>query len=550
MLQPAQAPPGGVIKVLDLGLARLSIAADVPTTSVTTAHRASAPLTAAGAVMGTADYIAPEQATDPRGADIRADVYSLGCTLFHLLTGRPPFTGRTVTEKLAGHAATPLPLSTLGRDVPAGVAAVIERMTAKDPADRYATPAEVALALAPFRPAGPRPRVVRRRFATVLVLAAAALLVTAVLWRPRTNVPGQSEPAADPQRAGPTEEEAFEVVRKLGGWARRDDFNHGVAGVRVKLSDTRATDADLRVAAAFKHLTQLYLAQTPITGTGLKHLTGQAHLTTLGLTGTRVTDDALKHVGELKQLETLELQSTPVTDAGMKHLAGLTKLQTLSLFGTQVSDAGMSDVGRLRNLSSLSLDQTGIGDAGLRRLEGLADLKYLGLFYTRRISDEGMKCVARLHKLQGLDLCGTRVTDRGMRELARLTALTSLRLGGLKVTDAGLQALAGLSDLHSIDLSGTDVTDEGLREVVKHPTLTHVDLQTCMNVTDAGMKVLAGLPELTTLSLDGTGVTDAGLAELARCPKLTSLRLFKAARVTDAGVARLRDARPGLTIHR
>ena len=61
-------------------------------------------LTGAGTVMGTADYIAPEQAADPHAADIRADIYSLGCTLFHLLTGRPPFPSGTVAEKLARHA--------------------------------------------------------------------------------------------------------------------------------------------------------------------------------------------------------------------------------------------------------------------------------------------------------------------------------------------------------------------------------------------------------------------------------------------------------------
>jgi serine/threonine protein kinase len=108
------------------------------------------PLTRLGAVMGSPDTIAPEQIADAHAADIRADIYSLGCTLYHLLAGQPPFPG-SVLEKLHGHAAQqPRPLTDLRPDLPAGLAAVLDRMLAKDPARRYQTPADVADALAPF----------------------------------------------------------------------------------------------------------------------------------------------------------------------------------------------------------------------------------------------------------------------------------------------------------------------------------------------------------------------------------------------------------------
>src|SRR5262249_9026600 len=134
--------PDGTIKVLDFGLARFAV------------ERGSAPqgqLTAAGAVMGTADYLAPEQARDSRSADIRADIYSLGCTLYHLLAGRVPFPEGTLVEKILKHATEqPEPLAKLRPDLPAGLEAVVERMMARTPEQRYQTPAEVAAALEPF----------------------------------------------------------------------------------------------------------------------------------------------------------------------------------------------------------------------------------------------------------------------------------------------------------------------------------------------------------------------------------------------------------------
>jgi serine/threonine protein kinase len=102
-------------------------------------------------MVGTADYMAPEQATDPQSTDIRSDIYSLGCTAYFLLTGQPPFAGCSLAEKLVRHQMKePTPLVKLRQDIPAGFGDVIRKMMAKKPEDRYQTPAAVAEALAPF----------------------------------------------------------------------------------------------------------------------------------------------------------------------------------------------------------------------------------------------------------------------------------------------------------------------------------------------------------------------------------------------------------------
>jgi formylglycine-generating enzyme required for sulfatase activity len=101
--------------------------------------------------MGTVDYIAPEQARNSHDVDIRADIYSLGCTLYYLLAGRPPFQGGTMTEKLLQHQLDePSPIEQFRPDVSPALAALLRKLMAKKPADRWQTPQEVAAALAPF----------------------------------------------------------------------------------------------------------------------------------------------------------------------------------------------------------------------------------------------------------------------------------------------------------------------------------------------------------------------------------------------------------------
>ena len=121
----------GEVKVLDMGLARLPLS-DMET--------GDPGLTASGVVMGTAAFMAPEQAADTRRADERSDVYSLGCCLCFLLTGRPPYDGRTPMEVLFAHREQPIPKLREARpDCPAAVDALFRAMIAKRPEDRPAS---------------------------------------------------------------------------------------------------------------------------------------------------------------------------------------------------------------------------------------------------------------------------------------------------------------------------------------------------------------------------------------------------------------------------
>src|SRR5579883_750569 len=169
--------PAGQIKVLDFGLARLARESGEEATPLPS-----------GTFAGTPDYIAPEQARAPHTADARADVYSLGCTLYFLLTGRPPFPEGSALAKLLSHQDRPPPSLNASRaEVPAALVEFVERMLAKDPAGRPTSAADVASQLATFAgladtlplPAEPPALPPRKRWRRTWPIVAVVILLAA-----------------------------------------------------------------------------------------------------------------------------------------------------------------------------------------------------------------------------------------------------------------------------------------------------------------------------------------------------------------------------------
>ncbi len=222
---------GGMVKLLDLGLARFRD------------HNASAStdLTRAGALMGTIDFLAPEQADNPQAADIRSDLYSLGCSLYFLLTGQLPFPGGSIMNKLGRlRDEEPRPIEQLRPDCPTALAAVLRKLMAKAPRQRYQTPEEAVAALAPWcRPGAPDempsatvgpsigsaptathypvpPRRGRRAWLVLALVPVLLGLAGVIVWR-FTRVPSpQDAPAPVAPGRGPWYGKTGELLRDRG----------------------------------------------------------------------------------------------------------------------------------------------------------------------------------------------------------------------------------------------------------------------------------------------------------------------------------------------
>jgi WD40 repeat protein/serine/threonine protein kinase len=198
---------GGQIKILDFGLAALA------------AQQPGEGLTGSGVMMGTPDYMAPEQTQDAHGVDIRADIYALGCTFYQMLAGRVPFPGRSNIEKMIAHSNEEAPpLEKVRPDVPPGVVRIVKRMLTKSPQDRFQTPQEVADALTECltqEASLPKPKSTSRlKIRTALAVGTLILLAIVGLWQAGVITLRNSQ---GDEFTIKTNDPAIEVLVKNGG---------------------------------------------------------------------------------------------------------------------------------------------------------------------------------------------------------------------------------------------------------------------------------------------------------------------------------------------
>jgi serine/threonine protein kinase len=433
----------GQLKILDLGLAQFH--GEQRTTED------GSDVTRTGSVMGTVDYMAPEQARDSKSVDHRADMYSLGCTLYFLANGAPPAPPGSAAEKLLWHQTIqPPPLDSVCPHAPPRLTELVARLVAKDPEDRPATMDEIAAELeacAAEFPAGQAElaigAIALAHDHTSSTMGGTGIQATLrELDPPRSSAPApQPAPSAasliappPPRRPRPN---WLGPVCLIGGLATLaaviaapyinrptaelpggPSLPSGLGTAQVIPGDTPIT----KPPAASPHAPyQALLDWVFRNGGSISAVTGKGQQLAL-MTESTLPDQPLEIVG-------IRLQGTGVSDDELKQLAQVPGLRELSLADTKITDDGLAHLQALRKLTHLDLSQTGVTSAGLVHLARLAQLVELHLQETK-VTDPGLTRLAGLAKLERLYLSDTAVTDVGIEQLAALPALKLVTLHG------------------------------------------------------------------------------------------------------------------------
>jgi hypothetical protein len=338
----------GVVKVLDLGLARF---ADAPGPA-----NPAADLTENGSILGTCDYMAPEQALDTRRADQRSDVYSLGCSLYFLLAGRHVYDGETSMEKVFAHRETPIPsLRAVRSDVPRGLDKVFGKMLAKEADNRYPSMNAVIAALEPFtkvRPPGAAPS---------RLLIAALMLVVGLVGFAAIGIPMLLLNRPEPPRAatGPARPAPAAVV------APTVPISPSGVGVRAPITSRKESlpvPLDQEIARLLKE------RNPGFNGVIVKAKYERDDLVELEFCTENVTDlSPLQKAPRLKDLRCLggPGESGSLTD--LSGLKGLTELWSLVCYG----NPKIKSFAPLQGSNLHNLNCSGIETIDLRELQKL-----------------------------------------------------------------------------------------------------------------------------------------------------------------------------------
>lgn len=497
MMVPMENGPD-IAKILDFGLAKVIYGEEDDERE----H-----LTKTGETVGTPAFMSPEQVMGKQ-LEVTSDVYSLGCVMYHCLTGEPPFVGETKMETMLMHLnSKPEPINPSNGEprISPFLEMIILKTLEKNPANRFQTMMELKEAIdladrglfvtpqksrvpddeelfSPAQRSGEEASSSNtpiaevndlsnslKSFLTAKVLLVVILLIgvlsvllfagTSLLSTPSTRVDDvkpkkksndtEVRKGDDPYKAQVFDDDAF-----IG------QFDHS-SQTLSSYHDPFISDNALKVARGNSFIRNVELGQShKITERGIKHLLG-LNIIRMDLKKTQVHDAVgstlSKLVGPdgLPSLQDLNLSETPVTDKIVESLRLLPRLETVDLsVNDRISDAGAAQFAKT-TIKNLNLASTHVGDLGLDGISTMPQLLKLNLSDTK-VTDAGVKKLAKLGTLQELNLSNTRIGDESVKAIVKLKSLTILHLAKTDITAACLQDIFKRDQISWIDITGCD----------------------------------------------------------------------------------------------
>lgn len=423
------------IKLVDFGIAKLIGDAQ---------H-----LTSTGEVFGSPLYMSPEQCMG-KELDARSDIYSMGCLICEVLSGKPPLKGGTAFETVYKHVneeAPPLELPGVAPDVVQMVQSIIDRALKKDPEERYQSIDELLDDL------------------KVLQEKVAGRKTTTKLHASRSH--------------------------KKAGSLLSNKAMVTLAGIALVL-----------IGSGFLLINVFHKPDSDSTFNKLKHIhgklktwqpTGNPGMVTdddvqreivpggygkVILGSTEITDKACVMLAQLPTLIELDIEDTDITDAGLQALAASKTLATINLRDVKkVTDDGVIALTKLPRLSGLYLGHTRVSDKALEAIGNCPKIDRLG-FVKDKITDDGMKYLCNLPNLIGIDLSETEVTAEGLKHLP-VDKLMVLNLQGTQIGGKDLTVISRFHNLRELNLSGCTIGDANFSEIFKLTKLAKLNIQQC-----------------------------------------------------------------------
>ncbi|MBX3151291.1 protein kinase [Candidatus Obscuribacterales bacterium] len=429
---------------------------------------------------GSPAYMSPDQ-VNGRAFDERSEIYSFGCVMFEVLTGRLPFEAPTALEILSMHAHTPPPaLSEFldSNEFSEAIEDVIATCLEKSPADRFQNFADLKQALIEVGNLETKPFFNSQIEETPEVLgttatassyggkhlAIAAIVILLVCTAAGALIfRGEQKNSETVDTA--TKPRAYEEP-KLGDaidTLESDTWYEGLDGTGNIgwTSGPNLKDEDFKQLLKEKDLSHINVSLTDfVTGTGFDSLRGRG-VKEISIKSTGLTDEGLKVISELKTLEVLRICiESKITAAGMRELTTLPVLQGLNLNVMTVPDGSIESISKLTKLSLLSL------------------------YNARNIKVSDIARLVPLQQLSFLDLTGTRLNNSVIPYVVKFRNLAHLRLGNLDLTDENLDMLVTLPKLNTLWLAQNPrITDAGLAKLSKCQKLRFVVLTGCPGIS-------------------------------------------------------------------
>lgn len=453
------------VKVIDFGLARID---DL--------YESRQDMTRTGVIVGSPPYMSPEQV---RGETIdgRTDIYSLGCMLYELVSGQPPFRGKAAINTIVMHVSDPPPplkyLDPVWEMLP-DIERIIMKCLQKEPLDRYQNARQLKEELSWLRRTLEDERsgmrldsrtlaltqyfVRRSRSSPVLTgVVCTVLAITLVAGAVGITRVVLDATEREPDKNGVPmgQDYLYKQIDSRSWTPTKEPYTYWIG--------PEALDADFKKLAKIGKVKRFAVqGSTFVTGKGIKYIAGlPIQIATLYCPG--LTDEGLEHLSKLKSIDTLGLVDVSrVTGKGLAYLTDLPDLESFEMKSSIMPEGGLKAIAGWRTLRSLSLHDTSNVD--------FADLRLL----------------QDLPRLSKIELKGTGIKDDDIPALLSLERITALSISGENLSAGSIKKLNKF-DLYQFRLANASIKDSDLKAFEKFKRVTLIDIRHCPGITREGL---------------------------------------------------------------